>query len=288
MRLEKRRVILFVAITFLLSWGLAAYPWFGGMTQDSLNQPAALLLGGYMWMPALASLLTRLLTCQGFSGLGLRPHIRGKGKYYWWGWSLPVGFSLAGVAVYFALFPGRFALNLQFPQLEGSTLLAVLLAGRMVLVVPVNVFTGVIGEELGWRGYLFPQLCKLTTPGWAAVISGLIWGVWHTPLICMGWDYGLDYPGYPWAGVAVLTLCCVAMSAWTGWLTCRAGCIWPATLFHSGINVLYSIFLLEGNFCGQAYCPLLGAHPLTLIGGWLLLVSGGWILLKSAHLFAGR
>ena len=104
MRLEKRRVILFVAITFLLSWGLAAYPWFGGMTQDSLNQPAALLLGGYMWMPALASLLTRLLTCQGFSGLGLRPHIRGKGKYYWWGWSLPVGFSLAGVAVYFALF----------------------------------------------------------------------------------------------------------------------------------------------------------------------------------------
>ena len=104
----------------------------------------------------------------------------------------------------------------------------------------------------------------------------------------MGWDYGLDYPGYPWAGVAVLTLCCVAMSAWTGWLTCRAGCIWPATLFHSGINVLYSIFLLEGNFCGQAYCQLLGAHPLSLIGGWLLLVSGGWILLKSAHLFAGR
>ena len=62
----------------------------------------------------------------------------------------------------------------------------------------------------------------------------------------------------------------------------------PNVSIHSGINVLYSIFLLEGNFCGQAYCPLLGAHPLTLIGGWLLLVSGGWILLKSAHLFAGR
>ena len=220
MRLEKRRVILFVAITFLLSWGLAAYPWFGGMTQDSLNQPA-LLLGGYMWMPALASLLDPgLLTCQGFFRSAGGRIFAERGKYHWWGWS-PAGWllSLAGV-VYFAPFPGRFALNLGFPQLEGSTLLAVLLAGGMVLVVPVNVFTGDLGRA--GLAILFPQLCKLTTPGMQPPISGINLGSLAHAAYLYGLGLWSGLSRLSLAGVAVPTLRCGSDERVDHWLTCRA------------------------------------------------------------------
>jgi membrane protease YdiL (CAAX protease family) len=68
-----------------------------------------------------------------------------------------------------------------------------------VLVAPLinSLFT--FGEEFGWRAYLQPKLMPL---GGRKVIllMGLIWGVWHWPVIAMGHNYGLDYPGVPgWA-----------------------------------------------------------------------------------------
>lgn len=43
-----------------------------------------------------------------------------------------------------------------------------------------------LGEEIGWRGFLVPQLAKLTTFTWVAIISGIIWALWHFPLAIMG------------------------------------------------------------------------------------------------------
>ena len=56
------------------------------------------------------------------------------------------------------------------------------------------------GEELGWRGFLLKELSAMGFWKSSALI-GLIWGLWHTPLILMGHNY----PQHPQIGVAMMT-----------------------------------------------------------------------------------
>ena len=52
----------------------------------------------------------------------------------------------------------------------------------LILLVGINLFMGPLGEEFGWRGFLYPAL-RLRL-GWlgAALLVGIIWGFWHAPL----------------------------------------------------------------------------------------------------------
>jgi membrane protease YdiL (CAAX protease family) len=80
-----------------------------------------------------------------------------------------------------------------------------LIFGASVLTIPfVNGLFG-FGEEFGWRGYLLPKLMPLGK-GAAYLLMGAIWGLWHLPLILMGFTY----PGHPLIGtllfIALLTL----------------------------------------------------------------------------------
>lgn len=307
--MEKKRTIEFVLITFALSWAIG---WFavsqgitlgGLMREDSLEQgqlAGMAALGLYMWMPALGSVLVRVFTRQGFQDIKLRPSPRRNGKYDLLGWFAPFGFALTGTVSYFAIFSDRFDYFEHLKGLLGTVLglsldgvpapaLAVGLLAAAALTTPLaSVVSGPLGEELGWRGYLYPSLCGWM-PRWKAmVVSGVIWGIWHTPLLVMGWDYGTDYPGYPLGGIAVLTLCTVCMGAFQCWLTDQSGNIWPAVLAHGALNVLFSFYLLGNNFCKGPYHPLLGAHPLTLLGGWTLIAAGWTVLIKTGSRWPDR
>lgn len=302
----KRQVFLFVLLTYLSSWALALPALFGGMAQGDLTGAAldveALLrlapLALYMWMPAACSLIARRAAGRSLRDGMLRLRLKGNGRIYLLAWLAPFGFAAAGTALYFSLFPGRFdgglvhlraalgQMGLTFPDRLGTVAVLGLLAAVLFLAAPLaSIVSGPVGEEIGWRGYLFPTLCQCTTPRKAILASGLIWGVWHTPLIVMGWDYGTGYPGYPAAGAAVLTLCCISLGAFLSFLTARTKSVWPAALSHSGINLIFSVYLLGNNFCVGDFHPLLGVHPLTLAGGWLLLAVGWFIWARAGRIF---
>ena len=170
-----------------------------------------------------------------------------------------------------------------------KTAAALLLLLAAAITTPLaSLLSGPLGEELGWRGYLYPSLCDWM-PRWKAMlVSGIVWGVWHTPLLVMGWDYGTGYSGYPVGGIAVMTLCTVCFGAFQCWLTDRSGNIWPSVLAHGALNVLFSFYLLGDNFCAAPYHPLLGAHPLTLLGGWTLIAAGWVILVKTKRGWPAR
>lgn len=51
----------------------------------------------------------------------------------------------------------------------------------LIVFYLVAMFPAVIGEEIGWRGYLLPTLQERYTPFAASLLLGLIWGFWHTP-----------------------------------------------------------------------------------------------------------
>jgi membrane protease YdiL (CAAX protease family) len=88
-----------------------------------------------------------------------------------------------------------------------------------------------LDEELGWRGYLLPKLLPLGQ--WKAVlISGVIWGAWHAPVIVQG----QNYPGYPLLGIFMMIVFCVLLGAILSWLYLRGRSPWIAAVGHAAVN----------------------------------------------------
>ncbi|MGD0610410.1 MAG: CPBP family intramembrane glutamic endopeptidase [Anaerolineales bacterium] len=277
-KVDTRRVALFLGLAFGIAWltGLVIYLT-GGIAKSRQivpGLPLALVLMAvpYMWAPAIAHILTRLISREGWKNLGLRPHFRRGWPYWLMGWVLPGLMTIAGAVVFFLLFPRYFdsSLTLLRQSLQRSPVLArfspwVVVAIETVagiLISPIVNSLATLGEEFGWRAYLLPKLLPL---GWrkALLLMGAIWGVWHWPVIFMGYEYGFKYPGYPWLGPLLFIWITFILGVFLAWITLRAGSIWPAVIGHAAINGIAGLaaLMVTGN-----PNPLLGPLPVGIIG----------------------
>lgn len=122
-----------------------------------------------------------------------------------------------------------FGLNIGSPYV--LMLALVVLGGTLGLFVAI----GGIGEELGWRGFLVPELYKHYDFTKTALISGLIWSVYHWPLI-----YFLMAPRLgvsPWPLMAFITIAAIGLSTIMAWFRLKSGSVWTAVIFHMALNV---------------------------------------------------
>ncbi|MGB8214077.1 MAG: CPBP family intramembrane glutamic endopeptidase [Anaerolineales bacterium] len=278
LKLDMRRLVIFLGFAFGIAWitGLVIYLT-GGLANSpqivpGLSLALVLMASAYMWAPALGNILTRLVTREGWKEVGLRPHFK-KGWPYWLAaWFLPAVLTLFGAAVFFGLFPQYFdaSLSLVHKQIAAVPALSVLspwlfvaiqLVGG-VLIAPVLNSLATFGEEFGWRGYLLPKLMPLGGRK-AMLLIGVIWGIWHWPLIAMGYEYGFQYPGHPWAGPLLFIWFTFGAGVFLGWLTLRSQSIWPAVIGHAAINGIAGAAALA--MTGQPN-PLLGPLPVGIIG----------------------
>jgi membrane protease YdiL (CAAX protease family) len=100
------------------------------------------------------------------------------------------------------------------------------------------------GEEYGWRGYLQSELVKIGKVR-GILLLGVIWGLWHTPVILMGHNY----PGYPVLGSFLMVLYCVALAFLLGFAVLKSGSVWLAAFLHALNNQVWSFLVL------MAYTP---------------------------------
>ena len=277
-KFDTRRTFIFLGLAFGIAWltGLVIHLT-GGLVNSPQVGPGlslALLLMAvpYMWAPAVANILTRLLTREGWKDVGFRPNFR-KGWPYWLiGWVLPALMTIGGAAVFFLIFPHYFDIGLTRVQqsMQQSPFLArfspwVLVSIEAllgILISPIVNSLATLGEEFGWRAYLLPKLLPL---GWrkAMLLMGLIWGVWHWPVIFMGYEYGFNYPGYPWLGPLLFIWITFCLGVFLAWITLRAGSVWPAVIGHAAINGIAALAVLATT--GKPN-PLLGPLPVGIIG----------------------
>lgn len=62
-------------------------------------------------------------------------------------------------------------------------------------------------EEIGWRGYLQPVLQKKYTARKACFIVGVLWSIWHYPLLVyMNWEMGIFVVALTLLGYTMLTI----------------------------------------------------------------------------------
>ncbi|MCJ7519998.1 MAG: CPBP family intramembrane metalloprotease [Anaerolineaceae bacterium] len=276
-----RNIWWFLAFTFGISWAVGLAIFFtGGLTNSpeiikgtGLTLALVLLASVYMWGPAMAHIITRLITRMGWKDANLKTNLK-KGWPFWLiGWFAPGLFTLMGAVVFFLVFPASFdpQMTMLSEQLEtagvaeglinpfqyviGQTIVALLLAPLLNLVA-------IFGEEFGWRAYLVPALAKFGRRK-ALILSGLIWGVWHWPVIMMGHNYGLGYPGFPWLGLLATLWFTLSVGIFFGWLSLKAESVWPAVFAHGALNGIAAIGLL---FIKEPFSMLLGPSPAGLIG----------------------
>lgn len=300
-KVEIRRLAIYLAWTFGLAWGTSLVIYLTGGLVDSpvllqtprISLALVLLAGPVMWSPALAHILTRLLTREGWRETGLRPRLKRGWPYWLIAWFLPGLLSIVGAAAFFLLFPRYYDPSLgALRQMLEATVPggAGLAGGNLWLLVAVQVAQAMLlspllnglatfGEEFGWRAYLQPKLLPLGERP-AMLWMGLIWGVWHWPVIWMGHNYGLDYPGAPVLGPLAMVWFTLTLSVLLGWLTIKAGSVWPAVIGHAAVNGMANLGVIFSQ--GQPN-PLLGPAPPALIGGigfalaalliWLLALS---------------
>ena len=97
----------------------------------------------------------------------------------------------------------------------------------------------ILGEEIGWRGFLLPRVQELTDKRRAAVITGFAHGLFHLPLICIATTY--DTGGSRWivAPAAVVTI--TAGGVFYAWLRDRSGSIWPVAIAHNSVNTVFDM-----------------------------------------------
>jgi membrane protease YdiL (CAAX protease family) len=299
---DLRRIIVFLGLAFGIAWltGLVIYLTGGLLKSPQIGQGVSLALlllaVPYMWAPALANILTRLLTREGWVDVGMRPNFRRGWPFWLIGWVLPAVMTIAGAAVFFLLFPRYFDSSLARVQqlMPGSPTLAsfspwgVMAIETLlgILISPIANGLATFGEEFGWRAYLLPKLLPL---GWrkAMLLIGVIWGVWHWPVIFMGYEYGFSYPGHPWLGPLLFIWITFCFGVFLAWITLRGGSVWPAVIGHAAINGIASLAVLAVTGTPN---PLLGPLPVGIIGsmgyGVVALILFFWPGQKMALLTA--
>jgi membrane protease YdiL (CAAX protease family) len=163
----------------------------------------------------------------------------------WFGYGL-------GVVVFFALqtwlntlFKLGTGVDLMtaFPQLAGSNLPAmVLLLSAAINTVLVGPFLGLIitfGEEYGWRGFLQTELIRLGRVR-GVLLLGVIWGIWHWPMIWMGYNY----PGQPLFGSLFMVAYCIILAYFLAYAVFKSKGVWTAAYLHALTNQTLSFFIL--------------------------------------------
>ncbi|HZE58401.1 MAG TPA: type II CAAX endopeptidase family protein [Chthoniobacterales bacterium] len=204
-----------------------------------------LFVTGTMWSPGLAALLTKRLFGEPISEL---PWKWGGARYAWLAYLIPVAYALPVYLVAWLTPLGGFLerdfLTRTATQFGWSGLSPVVILILFVLItstIGLVAKTGrALGEEIGWRGFLVPELNKVVGFTGVSVISGLMWAAYHFPVLLFG-DYNKGAPA--WYSLTCFTLMVVADSFIMAWLTLRSRSLWPAAIFHGSHNLfIQSIF----------------------------------------------
>jgi membrane protease YdiL (CAAX protease family) len=254
------KVYRFIMLTFVVNWLLAVlfFMLFKNSGPTAYNIMALI----YMLIPmTVAMLLTTIKDKGSIRELGISFKIN---RYFGLAWLFPVALMMLTIGV-----------NLLFPQVfldaspdgivnrmggslseDARTILRSQIEAAPLPPFWMGLIQGLIagatinalfafGEEYGWRGYLLDTLSPLGF--WkASLFIGIIWGIWHAPLIFL---FGHNYPFHRVAGVAMMVIFCVLLSFVHTFVRLKSGSVIAAAILHGTINGLAGlpVMVLEGG-----------------------------------------
>ena len=226
-----------------------------------------------------------------FREMGWRLHSGRNKKWILLAWLLPTVFAVTGAFCYYLVFPEDFAPAVAFErmlgeeefkefQADGSHYLGYISMAFFESVTSFNTFVAIIfglGEEIGWRGYMFKELKSWLGRTKGVLLGGVIHGAWHFPvMIFAGYEYGRDYYGAPLLGLFTFCIFTVSTGIISDWLYEKSGSIWLPAISHGLTNAAISGRMVLGNdhprrvIFGPAEIGLIGVIPIALFAAGVL------------------
>lgn len=237
--MDRKKLITFILAAFLPMVGIGAAIHFSESIVKYLLSAVA------MFIPVLAVIFTQVIFKE--------PVLRGVGLSFkinrWWviGWLLIPVIALAIVGMTL-LIPGakwtpdndtmKMALQAMPEGLGvwgfiGVTMLSGLLSG-----VTINAVFA-LGEEIAWRGFLLNMFSGKKF--WkVALCTGIIWGLWHAPIILNGHNY----PQHPVVGVFLMVVFCVLMTPILMYFRQKSGSVIVPAIMHGTFNAVAGLPLM--------------------------------------------
>jgi membrane protease YdiL (CAAX protease family) len=266
-----RGVVAYLLIAFAMAWSFWCIPLLFGLTLSSPSYFLFLLPGAFS--PAIAAVVVRKwITREGFADAGLRLNFHNNKRYYLIAWLLPllVVAIIVLLAVIFRISTPDFSLERAMNTLASgqNPLETVPRALRFPFVgVLQALLTAIIatpllwGEEFGWRSYLQIRLMA-HRPLLAAIITGVIWGIWHYPINLQGYNY----PENRILGLFIFPVFTVLLSIILGWLRLKTSSVWSASLAHAATNAIgggltFLLFMGATNWIFVGYPGILSWIP---------------------------
>ena len=268
----------------MVSWVYAAIMIFGVGIKNPADNPMmyTIFASSYMFLPMICAVGTRLATSRNMGtqqATSVRQLLRFKIKFSWLvAWILPVAIVLLTIFVNSLLPNCEF--NTDMSSLipadqvteEQKEMLGMMMNPTFLIVTTIisGLFAGAtinalfaFGEEYGWRNYLVDALREKKLV-FASIFIGIVWGLWHFPLILLGHNY----PQHSVSGVFMMVIFCVLASFVELYFVLKAKSVYPAAIFHGTLNAVAGLNVLlikGGNDLLNGACGLSGFIVITIV-----------------------
>jgi membrane protease YdiL (CAAX protease family) len=204
----KKETLIEIGVFLLITFGLMlTFGWKSYSESGEKNVMTGLdMLFYYLttFSPAIGCIATRYMFCEGFRDDILFPKFAGHFKGYLLSVLLPILFGILNCIFITIVLGAGFTV-----KAEGGVLEAVAAFSLYSMTTYTAAFI-LIGEELGWRAFLYDKIERLIGLHGSIIIGGIIWGLWHIPpLITIGLNFGKDAPGFPVTNTCLMCVFCI-------------------------------------------------------------------------------
>jgi membrane protease YdiL (CAAX protease family) len=233
-----------IGIFLLFTFGLSSIFYFLIIHTGKLGSGFGLYVTGIMWCPALSAFITTKILKRKISGLAWQ---WGRPGYQLWSYLVPLIYAfVAYLIIWLTGWGGLYNHGFvsQVSKAFGWTSLP-----NGVVILLYLVFVGIwgmagsgataLGEEIGWRGFLVPELYKITSYTKTSLIVGVIWAIWHFPILIFA-DYNSGTP--VWYGLTCFTVMVVSISFVFAWFRLKSNSLWTGVLLHASHNLFIQEF----------------------------------------------
>lgn len=241
MKTMNSKILLYLIVSFGFSWIIAAIIW-------KIDESNPIIKSGlyflFMCGPGIAGLI-----CAWRFNKGQRVKVLGLSGpwtvWFLWTWLLGIVLILGSSAIHYlspsvspvAPVVGLGALLEEAGQgallesVDSIPYVNLVLIAQWLLLAPLINIPLMLSEELGWRGWLWHEL-RLKGFWIASFWIGLLWGLWHIPIIALGHNY----PGMPIWGPIFFTVFCVLYSPIFSLVREKSKSVWGPCILHATTN----------------------------------------------------
>jgi uncharacterized protein len=222
---SRQRIVAFLVLTY-------AFSSFFYVRIASAGKLKMLPVLGLMWCPGVAALIVRLVSERSLQGIGWKP-----GAPRWWFLSYLMPPVLATVVYGIVWLTGIGSFSSVGLATDKELGLHIPLPVIIAVLATVGLVQGMVfalGEEIGWRGLLVPELAKVSSFTNTALMSGASWSVYHYPLILFA-NYNSGTP--KWFALLVFSWMVVSSAVVYAWMRLKSGSIWPPVILHASHNL---------------------------------------------------